>query len=104
MSKTITENDMENNKKIRMRITFYGSVQGVGFRYRAKYAADDLGLTGWVENEWDDTVRMEVQGGREAIFQMISRIGAGTFVNIENMDMREIPPDPEERSFFVRGY
>lgn len=62
VSKTIAESDMENNKIIRMSITFYGSVQGVGFRYRAKYAADGLGLTGWVENEWDDTVRMEVQG------------------------------------------
>ena len=92
--------DMENNKIIRMSITFYGRVQGVGFRYRAKYAADGLGLTGWVQNEWDDTVRMEVQGRREDIRQMIRRINAGTFVNIENMDMKEIPVDPEERSFF----
>ena len=96
--------DMENNKIIRMSITFYGRVQGVGFRYRAKYAADGLGLTGWEQNEWDDTVRIEVQGRREYIRQMIRRINAGTFVNIENMDMKEIPVDPEERSFFVRGY
>ena len=27
---------------------FTGQVQGVGFRYRAQYAAQRLGLTGWV--------------------------------------------------------
>ena len=35
---------------------FTGSVQGVGFRYRAQYAAQLLDLTGWVENNWDGTV------------------------------------------------
>ncbi|MCR5233462.1 MAG: acylphosphatase [Lachnospiraceae bacterium] len=32
---------------------FYGAVQGVGFRYRAKYAAQSVGATGWVRNEYD---------------------------------------------------
>ena len=35
---------------VRERIRFYGRVQGVGFRYRAVYAARDLDCTGWVEN------------------------------------------------------
>lgn len=48
--------------------------------------------------------RKEYKNPHEAIFQMISRINAGAFVNIENMNMREIPPDPDERSFYVRGY
>ncbi|MFR8717144.1 MAG: acylphosphatase [Faecalibacterium prausnitzii] len=30
-----------------------GQVQGVGFRYRARYAAQSLDLTGWVQNEDD---------------------------------------------------
>lgn len=41
---------------------FTGSVQGVGFRYRAQYAAQLLDLTGWVENNWDGTVDLEAQG------------------------------------------
>lgn len=94
----------EENECIRMRIRFYGRVQGVGFRYRARYAADSLGLTGWVENEWDGTVRMEVQGKREEIYEMIKRIEQGSFVDIDHMDRKEIPTQDEERGFRVRGY
>ena len=45
--------------EIRKRIIFHGRVQGVGFRYTAKYLARSLGLTGWVENEYDGTVILE---------------------------------------------
>ncbi len=46
---------------------FTGSVQGVGFRYRAQYAAQLLDLTGWVENNWDGTVDLEAQGSYRII-------------------------------------
>lgn len=32
----------------RRHLVFTGRVQGVGFRYRASYAARSLGVTGWV--------------------------------------------------------
>ena len=35
---------------VRRRYSIEGQVQGVGFRYRARYAAQTLELTGWVEN------------------------------------------------------
>lgn len=38
-----------DNEIIRKEIRFTGNVQGVGFRYRAKYAAEGLGVTGWVK-------------------------------------------------------
>ena len=34
---------------VRKHIFFSGWVQGVGFRYRALYAARAMGLTGWVQ-------------------------------------------------------
>ena len=34
---------------VRRRYSIEGQVQGVGFRYRARYAAQTLELTGWVE-------------------------------------------------------
>jgi len=48
--------------KVRRHFYFSGMVQGVGFRFRARYLADGLGLTGWVKNLWDNRVEMEVQG------------------------------------------
>ncbi len=57
---------------IRRRYVFKGMVQGVGFRYHARYHASALGLTGWVRNEYDGSVTMEVQGDVQSIDRRIS--------------------------------
>ena len=41
-----------DSKIIRKQIRVYGSVQGVGFRYRTEHAAESVGATGWVRNAW----------------------------------------------------
>lgn len=89
-------------KKVRRHYVFSGSVQGVGFRYRARHAADCLGLTGWVRNRFDGTVEMEVQGEPETIHRMLEMIQRGTWVDIMDMQVRELPLDTEERAFHVR--
>ena len=88
--------------RVRKHITFHGLVQGVGFRYRARPAAELYGCTGWVRNEWDGSVTMEIQGTEEAIGKVIQTIEAGTYVRIEKMESRMIPVDPEERGFKTR--
>ena len=85
---------------IRKHIHFWGRVQGVGFRYRAYHAANAVGATGWVRNEYDGSVTMEIQGTEEQIDQVILLIEKGRFVRIENMDTRTIPVKEEERGFF----
>ena len=85
--------------KIRRRIRFVGLVQGVGFRWRVMKAAGLYGCTGWVRNEWDGSVAMEIQGEPEAIDKVILAIEAGRYVRIENMESRRIPLEPEERGF-----
>lgn len=87
---------------IRKHITFSGWVQGVGFRYRARHAADLYGCTGWVKNEWDGSVTMEIQGGEEQIDQVILAIERGTYIRIENMDVKTIPLVEGEYSFRTR--
>ena len=52
----------------RKHIIFYGYVQGVGFRWRARHAADLYGCTGWVHNKWNGTVEMENPGEDAAWF------------------------------------
>ena len=83
---------------IRKHIRFWGRVQGVGFRYRAYHAANSVGATGWVRNEYDGSVTMEIQGTEEQIDQVILAIERGRYVEIRNMDVRNIPPI-EERGF-----
>ena len=83
---------------VRRHIVFRGWVQGVGFRYRARHAASLYGCTGWVRNEWDGSVTMEIQGTPDRIEQVIRAIRAGRFVRIEDMESREMPLE-EERGF-----
>ena len=87
---------------IRKRIVFSGWVQGVGFRYRARHAAELLGATGWVRHEYDGSVTMEIQGTEEQIDEVIRAIGRGRYVKIENMDVRTIPVIPNEQGFWTK--
>lgn len=83
---------------IRKRIIFYGAVQGVGFRWRARQAAHLFGCTGWCRNEWDGSVVMEIQGEEEAIDQVILAIERGRYVEIRQMEVRSLPVT-DERGF-----
>lgn len=84
---------------IRRHIVFYGWVQGVGFRYRARHAAQMYGCTDWCRNEWDGSVTMEIQGEEDNIDRVILAIERGTHVRIENMDSRMIPLVEGEHGF-----
>lgn len=87
--------------EVRKHIVFYGRVQGVGFRYTAKYLARSLELTGWVKNDWDGTVTMEVQGREQLINKLLTGLNHSRFISIEWMDTKEIPLE-EERCFDVK--
>ena len=86
---------------IRKHIVFYGQVQGVGFRYHARIAADTYGCTGWGRNERDGTVSMEIQGDEEAIGKVIQFLRQGTYIEIDDIDVKEIPVKPTDSRFRV---
>ena len=90
------------NEKIRKHIFFYGRVQGVGFRYYSVYKARQLGLTGWVRNLYNGSVEMEVQGELSGIERMIQEIEMGSFIQIENYQMEDLPVDESEWSFYSK--
>ena len=86
---------------VRKRIRFLGTVQGVGFRWRARHAAQAYGCSGWCRNEWDGTVLMEIQGQEEAIDWVIRAIEAGRYVEIRGMEAERIPAIETERGFWA---
>ena len=89
---------------IRRHYRFTGRVQGVGFRYRAQYTAQHLGLTGWVCNNSDDSVELEAQGPREAVNRLVPTLTATSrWIMIEDMTVTELPVVENERSFRVTG-
>ena len=82
---------MADREIVRRHFWFSGRVQGVGFRYRAFYIAQALGLSGWVRNSWQERVEMEVQGTREAISEMLIQLREQRFVDIERIEEENIP-------------
>lgn len=87
---------------VRKEIRFTGRVQGVGFRYRAQYAANGCGVTGWVTNEWDGTVLMEAQGSEDQINEMLRIINDNSYIRIDRIEYTELPVDESERGFHIR--
>ena len=90
------------NNIVRKHIIFKGWVQGVGFRYRASNAAELYGVSGWVKNEFDGSVSMEIQGTHQQILDVITAIKRGSYIRIEDMDMKTTSVIPDERGFRVR--
>ena len=93
---------MHKNEIVRKHLKFYGRVQGVGFRYSACYSAMEIGLTGWVRNEWDGSVEMEVQGTEAQIQKLLIMLNQRPFISIENIEEENIPLVKSERKFKER--
>lgn len=61
---------MEEKTCIRVEIS--GIVQGVGFRWRARKVALELGISGWIKNRPDGVVEAVFQGSRIQVQEMTS--------------------------------
>ncbi|MDO4633364.1 MAG: acylphosphatase [Eubacteriales bacterium] len=86
---------------IREEFIFHGRVQGVGFRYKVKYLAPALELTGWARNEYDGTVTMQVQGTAEHIRELVEELEDDRFIHIDWVEEHEIATESGERKFRV---
>ncbi len=62
---------------VRLEATVHGRVQGVGFRYHVLRRAMELGLTGWVANEPDGSVRCRVEGPRADLATLLEALETG---------------------------
>lgn len=71
---------------VRQHMIFRGRVQGVGFRFHSVHKARQLGLTGWVENLYDGSVEMEVQGEPKSIQELISYLQQQRWIVIDEIE------------------
>ena len=85
---------------IRRRLRFYGTVQGVGFRWHARHAAAAAGATGWVRNELDGSVTMELQGSEAQLAFVLAALERGAYIRIERVEECAVPPEETARGFF----
>ena len=68
---------METHTKERLSARITGRVQGVGFRNFTRMRARQLGVAGWVRNEQDGSVRLEAEGPRGALEELLDAVQEG---------------------------
>ena len=67
-------------------------MQGVYFRVSAKQKALDLGVRGFVQNDSDGTVSVEVEGEPNAVEQMVSWCKKGPgLARVKAIEVTELP-------------
>ena len=76
---------------VRRRYRFHGYVQGVGFRYEAMGLASRLSLVGWVKNEYDGSVTVEIEGAPNYIDSFLMAIRAVPRFSITEIETESLP-------------
>jgi acylphosphatase len=70
-----------------------GRVQGVSFRWYAAREATRLGLTGWVRNEPDGSVRARAEGDDDAVDALVSWCRQGPpSARVDDAAVTEVEP------------
>jgi len=88
----------------RLEASVRGRVQGVGFRYYVVSEAEHLGVTGWVSNEQDGSVRCVAEGRRDHLEKLLDIIREGTMSSIvESVSEAWMPYTGRWGSFGIRS-
>ena len=76
-------------------VTITGRVQGVNFRRWTQDQARALGLTGWVRNQPDGSVRVFVSGPEAAVEQLLKVLRHGPDgARVDRLDHTPAEPQP----------
>lgn len=79
-----------------------GRVQGVGFRWFAKRAADELGLRGWVRNCHDGTVEALATGAEHDLTLFARRLRQGPgYAVVREVEEADIELDRSREGFDI---
>lgn len=71
-------------------IVLTGTVQGVGFRYYTRMAANRLRVSGWVRNCPDGSVLIHCEGEAEALEQFLTAVRQGPAgAEVSGFEVRE---------------
>ncbi len=86
----------------RLQVVFRGRVQGVGFRWTVRRLAEARGVTGWVRNERDGSVRMEAQAAPPTLEALRAAIRDAMPGQIEEEREQTLELQPAESGFAIR--
>ncbi|MGQ9759427.1 MAG: acylphosphatase [Candidatus Methanomethylicaceae archaeon] len=87
----------------RVRITVFGFVQGVGFRYFTLRIAKRLGIVGYVKNLNDGTVEVVAEGDIQILLKLIEEIRIGPpGASVENLKIKWEIPKGDFKEFIIQ--
>ena len=85
-----------------LRLQIRGRVQGVGYRWSMVAEARRLGLTGWVRNDADGSVQLEVQGPISRVDELHRWLHDGpTHAHVDEVSVHEVDPVNGEDEFRI---
>lgn len=97
-------NKQKNNSNSPIwRLTAYGVVQGVGFRWSVQNLAQNLGLNGTVRNNIDGTVTIELQASEEEIQDFKAKLphNISSFAKIDKIKTEKLAKVKQMHGFHV---
>ncbi|MDO4286175.1 MAG: acylphosphatase [Eubacteriales bacterium] len=86
----------------RWNLILSGRVQGVGLRYRAKYAAQQFQVTGWIRNLNNGDVELELQGEQYNIDSLLEYLHRLPGIRYTILQAEEIELSEESR-FWIKS-
>lgn len=86
----------------RAEVQYSGDVQGVGFRMTALRQAAGAKVAGWVRNEPDGSVRLEVEGSRPDVERYLQRVRSALEMHIDDEQIDWKPPTGATDGFRIR--
>ena len=89
------------NRRVEARVT--GLVQGVSMRHYVRREAQRLGLTGWVANRPDGSVKVIAEGAEPALNLFVAFLHSGSpYASVDHVEADWLEATNEFSSFSVR--
>ncbi|SEQ28275.1 acylphosphatase [Virgibacillus subterraneus] len=87
-----------------LHVTVSGRVQGVGFRYTTQQKAKEHGLTGWVQNQSNGTVELEVEGKETSVNSFLIELESGfnQFIRVDDITVEKIEEHKGYNNFSIK--
>lgn len=93
----------DDNKNVRLHAIVYGYVQGVNFRATTQHEARIRNLTGWVRNQWDETVEVMAEGPRTTLEEFERYLHQGpSAAEVEDVEVTYSEATGEFSGFNIR--
>ena len=88
---------------ITQRLRIRGRVQGVGYRYALRQAAQHAAVAGWVRNRTDGSVEALVQGPPERVAELVAWARRGPpGARVDELLIDPAPDEPAHGAFELR--